>query len=440
VRALARLRDAGLVRNVGLSNVNRRQLDEALELAPIAVVEIALGPHDDTAIRGGVVARCAELGIGVLAHSPLGGPARAPLLSRDRALADVARRRGVGVGEVVLAALVDLHPCVVPIPGATRAETASACARAAQITLDDEDRATLEGRFGWRGRLAPRPARRTPGAGEAVLLMGIQGSGKSTEVARWTERGYERLNRDARGGSMHGLHALLEERLAKGARVVLDNTYVTRAHRHGAIEAARKAGAEVHGVWLETKIGDAQVNVVVRMLAAHGRLLEPHEMARAKDPTALPPHALFRTVRETEPPSLDEGFATLETLPFVRRHDGRGRRARLVALEAALDARGAVRAALLGVEEGTLVFGWRPEADVDWAFRARAALAGKAHLAWCPHPAGPPRCWCRPPLPGLALAFAATHGIDLARSVVVGTGPHHQTLARALGAAYEAAP
>src|SRR3954451_5419315 len=34
IRALARLRDDGLVRRIGVSNVNRRQLDEALELAP----------------------------------------------------------------------------------------------------------------------------------------------------------------------------------------------------------------------------------------------------------------------------------------------------------------------------------------------------------------------------------------------------------------------
>ena len=42
MRALARLVDEGLVRRVGVANVNRRQLDEALELAPIAAVEVAL--------------------------------------------------------------------------------------------------------------------------------------------------------------------------------------------------------------------------------------------------------------------------------------------------------------------------------------------------------------------------------------------------------------
>jgi len=72
VRALAELERAGLVRRVGLSNVTRRQLDEAVAVARIAVVEIALGPFSDVALRGGVVARCIELGIEVLAHSPLG--------------------------------------------------------------------------------------------------------------------------------------------------------------------------------------------------------------------------------------------------------------------------------------------------------------------------------------------------------------------------------
>jgi aryl-alcohol dehydrogenase-like predicted oxidoreductase len=77
VRALARLVEQGLVRRIGLANVSRTQLDEALELAPVAAVEVALSPFDDRALRGGVVARCAELGLTLIAHSPLGGPSRA---------------------------------------------------------------------------------------------------------------------------------------------------------------------------------------------------------------------------------------------------------------------------------------------------------------------------------------------------------------------------
>src|SRR5438552_3644862 len=40
LRALARLADDGLVRRVGVANVNRAQLDEALELAPIVAVQV----------------------------------------------------------------------------------------------------------------------------------------------------------------------------------------------------------------------------------------------------------------------------------------------------------------------------------------------------------------------------------------------------------------
>ena len=76
VKALAKLLDDGLVRNIGVANVNRAQLDEALGLAPIAAVQVALSVVDERALRGGVVERCAERGITVIAHSPLGGPRR----------------------------------------------------------------------------------------------------------------------------------------------------------------------------------------------------------------------------------------------------------------------------------------------------------------------------------------------------------------------------
>src|SRR5207302_2611427 len=68
VRALARLLDEGMVRHVGIANINRRQLDEALELADITAIQIALSVFDDTALRGGLVERSAERGIAMIAH------------------------------------------------------------------------------------------------------------------------------------------------------------------------------------------------------------------------------------------------------------------------------------------------------------------------------------------------------------------------------------
>ena len=51
VRALGRLVEEGLVARVGVCNVNRTQLDEACEHAPIAAVQVALSRLDDTAVR-----------------------------------------------------------------------------------------------------------------------------------------------------------------------------------------------------------------------------------------------------------------------------------------------------------------------------------------------------------------------------------------------------
>ena len=134
VRALARLVDEGLIRSIGLANVNRRQLDEALELAPVAAVQVALSPFDDRALRGGVVDRCEEEGIAVIAHSPLGGPRRAGRVGRVEELVRVAEARSATPAEVALAWLLGLSPVVVPIPGARRPETARSAARAARST------------------------------------------------------------------------------------------------------------------------------------------------------------------------------------------------------------------------------------------------------------------------------------------------------------------
>src|SRR5207244_11274064 len=135
VRALSRLVEEGLVRHIGLANVNRRMLDEALELAPVTAVQIPLSPFDDGALRGGVVARCAEEGIAVIAHSPLGGPRRAGRLDRQPALLEIATAAGGSPAEVALAWLLGLSPMVVAIPGARRPETARSAARAATLEL-----------------------------------------------------------------------------------------------------------------------------------------------------------------------------------------------------------------------------------------------------------------------------------------------------------------
>jgi aryl-alcohol dehydrogenase-like predicted oxidoreductase/predicted kinase len=443
VRALARLVDDGLVRRVGLSNVNRGQLDEALELAPVAAVQVALSPYDDRALRGGVVERCAETGIAVIAHSPLGGPRRAGRLDHHEALVQVADTRGATPAEVALAWLLDLSPVVVAIPGARRPETARSAARAAMLRLDTGDREVLSRAFG-----GPRPARRERPRplddAEVVLVMGIPGAGKSGVAEQYVARGYLRLNRDERGGALRELADVLDEELESGARrIVLDNTYLTRASRSYVIEAASRHRVPTRCIWLDTPLAQAQVNLVERLLDRFGSLPTPEELrdVARREPGVHAPTSQMRTQRELEPPSTDEGFAGVEQTPFARTPPAQRGRVGVFVAALALSRPGWEDAVDQGDRHAPhLVFDWSPDGTPDQlaetAARLSRAVSGPVESALCPHGAGPPKCWCRPPLPGLPLAFARAHGVDPSRSILIGTGPAHRTLATTLGARY----
>jgi len=424
------------VSRVGLANVNRGQLDEALALAPVAAVQVALSVVDDRALRVGLVERCAEAGIALIAHSPLGGPRRAAGLARRQVLREVAEAHGSTPAEVALAWLLGLGPNVVAIPGASRPETARSAAGAAALELGAGERERL---------VAPRTIRAaspTPGAAEVVLVMGIPGAGKSRVAEQYGSRGHLRLNRDERGGTLRALADELEKALASGARrVVLDNTYATRASRSHVIDAAARHGAGVRCVWLDTPLAQAQVNMVERILEQLGTLPTPEALKEAgrSGPGLMAPTSQMRMLRELEPPGDDEGFASIERVPFSRAPRA-GRAGVFVAASALRTSCGDEAVGAVDRASPHLLFDWLPDGsprDLDDAAVALSSVAsGIVERAVCPHGAGPPACWCRPPLPGLPLAFARAHGVDPARSVLIGTSSAHRTLATTLGARF----
>src|SRR5262249_10718936 len=147
------------------------------------------------------------------------------------------------------------------------------------------------------------------------------GAGKSRVAQEYVARGYLRLNRDERGGSLRDLARELDDALSSGAqRVILDNTYLTRASRSYVVEAAARHGAPTRCVWLDTPLAQAQVNLVERLLERFGALPTPDELrARARsEPDLLAPTSQMRALRELEPPSADEGFADVEHVAFAR--------------------------------------------------------------------------------------------------------------------------
>jgi hypothetical protein len=283
--------------------------------------------------------------------------------------------------------------------------------------------------------------------------MRIPGAGKSRLAMQYAERGFERLNRDERGGTLRALVKELEARLAAGAeRVVLDNTYTTRAARSDVVRAAAAHGARVDCIFCDTNARDAEINVVLRMIARHGALLGPSEIAtRARnDPGLVRPTVVWRMLRELERPALDEGFASIEVVAFERAARGdHTRRGAAIAIERVADLSGPLPqirddadATLASLPAGAacLVFGWRPEASEAWLTAARdlgAMLAERSQrdvdVAICAHAGGAPTCWCRPPLPGLFIAFAQKYGISAVASLLVPSSIAHETMGRALG-------
>ena len=447
VRALAGLRDAGTIRAVGLCNVSLGQLLEACRITAIDAVQVRLNLSDQEALHGGLVEHCRDQGIAVLCHTPLGGRDKVQRHAREPVLRDIAGRRGVTPADVALAWLCDLAPNIVALPGATRAETSRAAAAAQRLVLDDDDRRALD-ELVPAGRIARVPrARRRPGPGseaDVVLVMGSPAAGKSTWVRGMVESGYRRLNRDQSGGRLADLAAALERGLAAGGRrFVLDNTYASRAARNRVLEAAWRHGAQVRCVWLDTSLEDAQVNAAARLIERHGQLLAGDELNREsrRDPSALPPRALFDYRRALEPPSDDEGFTAIETVRFERAA-APDRTARALIIEVDLLPASAGPLARWR-EEGWLLLAtsWQPgiaagetsAADVERGFAALRERLGLDDIVYCPLGPGPPVCWCRKPLPGLGVALIERHRLDPASCRFVGQGPADRGFAARLG-------
>jgi aryl-alcohol dehydrogenase-like predicted oxidoreductase len=138
--SLKALKDAGMVKRIGLSNAQGPELAVALEILG--------GPNDGGVVsiqneyspryRGeqDVLDKCMKLGIAFFPWSPLGGAAQAGEVgSRYSDFAAVATEVGATAQEVVLAWLLALTPVMIPIPGATKTATVDSIIRSTELKL-----------------------------------------------------------------------------------------------------------------------------------------------------------------------------------------------------------------------------------------------------------------------------------------------------------------
>ncbi|OIJ98559.1 aldo/keto reductase [Streptomyces colonosanans] len=152
VGALRELLDDGTIRLAGLSNTDTEQIHRAREILGDRLVSVQNQYSPAVRAAEPELRLCAELGLAFLPWSPLGGISRSSLdgpsglqgEERFGAFHTIARERGVSPQQLCLAWLLTKSPTVIPIPGASRPETIRDSARAADLTLTEEETARLD--------------------------------------------------------------------------------------------------------------------------------------------------------------------------------------------------------------------------------------------------------------------------------------------------------
>lgn len=464
--ALADLQSRGLVRRLGLCNVDQAQVVAALEHIPVVSVQNACSVFEPRDLEGGLVGWLAARGIAYIAHSPVGGH------RRKGSIADDARLSATGEpGPAALGWVLGMSPNTLVIPGATSAATV----RANAPTAPSEAHAgRFDGGYRWAKRtreVAWRDAEPPLGPPTVRVVMGSPASGKTRSVDPFVARGFLRLNRDERGGKLDDLLPLLDRALAEGGRhAILDNTYPTRKSRKGVLAVAARHEVPVSCVHIDISVGEALYNAALRMLTKRGRLLGPDEIVAAgkEDPNLLPPAAIYRFHQLLEAPAIAEGFARVETLPFrrdpdpsrVRRalildYDGTLRRSTgpapfpthpdqveiLPGRKELLDDYAAAGWLLLGISNQSGIARGDLTAEQAAACFARTneLLGHDIDVRFCPHPSGAAKCFCRKPMPGFGVELIEAYGLDREACLYVGDLETDREFAAHVGFRFETA-
>ena len=154
VHALAELKDDGLVRHVGLSNVSVDQLEAARDIVEIATVQnqYNVGNRDTQA----VLDACENYGIGFipwfpLAAGDLGGVDSEAGTASDQSngdeprddIDDIATRHDATPHQIALAWLLQSSEVTLPIPGTATLDHLEQNVAAADIELSDDELAAL---------------------------------------------------------------------------------------------------------------------------------------------------------------------------------------------------------------------------------------------------------------------------------------------------------
>ncbi len=139
IGTLADLRMEGKIQNIGLSNVTRDHIDDALTQVPIQSVQNRCHVLCQDDVRSGLLDYCATKGITYIPYSPVGGGNGHKTLRDVAALREIGNRHQCSPYRVALAWLLSKGNHVLPIPGASRIESITDSARAVEVVLSSQE-------------------------------------------------------------------------------------------------------------------------------------------------------------------------------------------------------------------------------------------------------------------------------------------------------------
>ena len=162
------LKERGIVDQIGVSNYDANQLEIAVKMGGtpeeggIVSVQNEFSPRYRYDLD--VLEVCEKYGITFLPWSPLGGVRTKSEISEASVFEELAPKYSASPFALALAWEMRYSSSVLPIPGATRAESILDCVSATEIELSDDDFATISANLPeqaeYSSELLPKPAHR----------------------------------------------------------------------------------------------------------------------------------------------------------------------------------------------------------------------------------------------------------------------------------------
>jgi len=300
-----------------------------------------------------------------------------------------------------------------------------------------------------------------------IMIVGCPASGKGTLSKSYIDQGYVTLNRDTEGGRTLDLIPKMEQLLKADKNIILDNTFPTITVRKPFIELAKKHKASIECLVMGTSIEDAQINCLIRMWDRYGKFFLTQESLKEvkHDPNMFPSHVLFHYRKEYQKPKTDEGFDSVQTVPFKRKPRGYSNKAIILDYDGTLREStgeqpyptkvsevkilpGRTEVLKQKIKEGYILLGvsnqsgitkgiLSEQAAVDCFDHTNKMLGVDIKYHFCSHRVPPMTCYCRKPQSGLGVVLIEQYKLDPTQCIFVGDMTTDKSFATRLGFQYQ---